>query len=415
MDSSLGSILLLVIASGLFSASEIALTSLSQAKVLSIKEDGKFASSAIVRLKNTPQKVLVSILVGNQVVNIFATFLATLLGIRWLGEGSIALYIATFTILFVLFGSILPKTFALGFPEPFARVIAYPLLVFVLLTRPVIWFFELIINFFAFILKIKSDKLNLTTEREIEAMIDIGAEEGVLEEGQDVFLKHVLRFGETQLKEVMIPLKKIKAINIDIERSELIEFLDESHHTEFPVYVGDINTIRGTISLHELTQVLRSSRAKHPLKNQRYTQAVVVPKTSTFIQLFKVLSEKKSRIAIVIDQYGQTVGLATLASIMEQITGISAKQSGSQPTIKKIKTNLWELDGEVRVEQINEVLGVILNHPVNKVMSLVILEELKRFPEVDEVVRVGGIDIRITRMEKNVVKKLEISKARKAK
>lgn len=405
-------ILILVVFSGLFSASEIALTSLSKAKVLAIKEDGKFASGAIDRLKQIPQRFLVSILVSNQAVNIVATFLATLFGVQLLGD-RVNWLIIPFTFVLIIFGTILPKTFALGFPEAFARAMAYPILFLVFILRPIVWVFELIINGFSKLLKIDPNSLTEMSNKEFEAMIEIGADEGVFEEGQDLFLKHVLQFGETQVKDVMFPLKDIAAIDINITRKELMDFLEAYNYTEFPVYEGDINTIKGTINLHELMQLLRRTKKKHPLVGEHLSQTLVIPKTATFIQLFKVFTEKKQRMAIVIDQYGQTVGLVTMATIMEEITGIGAKDPKAQPSLKKVDRNLWEVDGEVRVAQLNEVLGVKLPFPEHKVMSLVVLEVLKRFPETEEVIRLDEIEIRIKRLEKNVVKKMEVLKLRK--
>jgi len=405
-------ILILIVLSGLFSASEIALTSLSKAKVLAIKEDGKFASTAIDRLKQMPQRFLVSILVSNQAVNIMATFLATLFGIQLLGD-QVNWLIIPFTFVLIIFGTILPKTFALGFPEAFARAMAYPILVLVFVLRPLVWVFESIINGFSKLLKIDPNSLRKMSDKELEAMIDIGADEGILEEGQDLFLKHVLQFGETQVKEVMFPLKDIAAIDVAITRDGLLNLLEKYNYTEFPVYQDDINTIKGTINLHDLMQLLRHSKKKHPLMGERLSQTVVVPKTATFIQLFKVFTEKKQRMAIVIDQYGQTVGLVTMATIMEEITGVGAKDPKAQPTLKKVDRNLWEIDGEVRVGQVNEAFDIKLPYPEHKVMSLVVLEILKRFPEPEEVIRLDRIEIRIKRLEKNVVKKMEVLKLRK--
>ena len=416
MNFGLGIILLLVLLSGVFSASEIALTSLSRAKVLSMKEEGEFGSAAVDRLKKTPQRVLVSILVGNQAVNTIATFLATIWAINVFGETGVNIFIFAFTLILIIVGSILPKTFALGFPDIFSRFIAYPMLGFVFITRPLIYLFEAMINGFTKLLGIDPKQLSKTSDKEIEAMIDIGASEGVIEEGQDVFLKHVLKFGETKVEEVMTPLKEIAILNTNIERDELIDFLDENNHSEFPVYKNDLNSIKGTISLHDLMQILRVSKNKHPLAGKSLSQVVVIPKTATFIQLFKVLNEEKKRMAIVIDEYGQTTGLVTMANIMQEITGINtSRDKKSEPVIKKKEKNLWEVDGDVRIKQVNDELGITLPYPEHQVMSLVVLEELKRFPENNEEIKIDGLLIKIKQIKKNVVKKLELSKTRKSK
>lgn len=407
----LGFIFLLVVLSGLLSASEIALTSLNEAKILAIKEDGKFGSRAIYQLKKTPQRVLVSILVSNQTVNVIATFLATMWALRTL-DGGVDWFIVAFTLVLIIFGSILPKTFALGLSEQFARLIAYPLLFLVHILSPIIFLFELIINGFSNLFKIKPDRFSQMSENEMEAMIEIGKKEGILEEEQDKFLKHVLRLSETKVEEVMIPLKNIAAIDINVSRDELNVFLEENKFAEFPVFLDDINTIKGSVTLYDILQVLKHSTKKYPLKGKHLTQVTVIPKTATLIQLFKLLSEKKKKIGIVIDEFGQTIGLITLADMMKEITGISTKKNGPQPMLKKIGKNLWEADGDIRVGQVNAELGIQLPYPEHHLLSLVVLEFLERFPENEEVIIFDGVEIKIKNIEKNVVKKVELYKKR---
>lgn len=411
MDFGLLILIALVLLSGAFSAAEIALTSLTEAKVRPMEGDNKFASPAILKLKKSPQKLLISILVANQIVNIVATVVATMWALRVFGEGNLSIVTTIFAFLLILFGSISPKTIALSFPEIIARVMAYPLLVFVFVSMPIVWVFELFTKFFLKLLKADKKELTSTTEEEIKAMLDISMEKGIIEEEEDIFMKQILKFSETRVADIMTLFKDIDAIDRNIEREELIKFFQEHDHTHFPVYEEDLNNIKGIVSTHDLINALYHSNKKKPLNKFKLSSPVVVPKTETLTELFKVLKEKHRRMAAVIDEHGQTIGLVTLGDILEEIAGEKIESAKApEPKVEKCGKNCWEADGEVAISKINDELELDLSHPEHKVISLVVLEELKRFPEVDEKVQINGLEIEIKRVEKNVIKKVILRK-----
>jgi len=412
MDLGLIILIILVILSSAFSAAEIALTSLTEAKVRSMEDDKRFASTAILKLKKHPQKLLVSILVGNQTVNIIATVVATMWAIRIFGQGSIGLVTVIFTFVLILFGSIAPKTTALRFPETVARIMSYPMFGFVIIARPVVILFEWAAK--GFLKLLGSDKKGLpsATEKEIEAMLDISAEKGVIGEEEDAFMKQILKFHETTVKDIMTLLKDIDAIDIEIERDDLIKFFQEHDHTHFPVYQEDLNNVKGIVSVHDLVKRIYHTHINKPLHSFKFTSPVVVPKTETLTELFKVLKDKHRRMAAVIDEHGQTIGLVTLGDILEEIAGekIETEKKAPEPKIEKCGKNYWEADGEIPISKINEMMEMNLDYPEHKVISLIVLEELKRFPESEEKVQLDGVEIEIKRVEKNVIKKVALRK-----
>ncbi|MBN1258349.1 HlyC/CorC family transporter [Candidatus Peregrinibacteria bacterium] len=409
-------LIVLIFLSGAFSASEIALTALGEAKVRAFEKDGKFASMAIVSLKKQPQKLLITILVGNQVANVLATVTATLWIVKTFGEGNISLATVVFTFTLIIFGSISPKTVALRFPEAIARGMAYPLLGFLVIFRPVSIIFEWIARGTLKLLKSDRKEFMAMTAREIEAILDIGAEKGVIAEEEEVFMKQILKFGKTKVEEIMTLLKDIDAIDIKMKREELAAFFKAHDHTFFPVYEESLNNIRGIISVHSLVRLLYRARQKEPLRNFKFRSAVVVPKTATLTELFRVLKEKHRRMIVVIDEHGQTIGLVTLNDILEEIMGTKIQVPNKTPEakIEKKGKNCWEADGEVPVAKINEQMGLSLDFPEHNVISLVVLEKLRRFPEIGEKVQIDGAEIEIKRVEKNVIKKVVIRKKKEA-
>lgn len=415
MDSDLIILFALIFLSGAFSASEIALTSLSEAKVRSFDGDGKFGSRVILRLRKFPQRLLISILVGNQVVNVVATVLATIWVIRIFGEDQLTLSTTVFTLVLILFGSITPKTIALSFPEIFARVLSYPLFLFILIVRPIIWIFEVFIRMILRLLRADTKDMYTLSEREIAVMLDMSVEKGLLEEEEEAFMKHILQFSEVKAEGIMTLLKDIDAIDIKSSREELLPFLQEHEHTNFPVYEDDLNNIKGLISLHKLLHLTYNSRKKFPLEDQRFVSTLVVPKTVSLTELFKEFKEKNQRIAIVVDEYAQTMGLVTLGDILIEITGVRVKKNNDrpQPVIKKLSRNLWEADGDIPLSKINESLGVQLSSPDHKRISLCVLEKLMRFPENGEKVVIDSIEVEVVKMVKNLIKKVQIKKVKR--
>lgn len=416
MDINLVIIIMAIFLSGCFSGVEIALTSLGEAKVRSMKDDNRFGSTAILKLQEYPQKVLISILIGNQVANIIATVTATVWVIKIFSEARISMATAIFSVIMIIFTSIGPKTIALRFPETVARAISYPLLWFVYIARPITWIFELIVKGFLKLLKADKKALTSISQEEIEAMLDISAEKGVIGEDEDVFMKQILKFNQTKVEDIMTLLKDIDAIEINTEKEDLIKFFKEHDHTHFPVYEESLNNIKGIVSVHDLVKTLYYSTTKKPLHNFKFQRAAVVPKTASLTELFKVLKEKHRRMVVVIDEHGQTIGLVTLNDILEEIAGVKIEtpQKIFEPKIEKCGKNCWEADGEVAVAKINELMDIKLDYPEHEVISLVVLEKLKRFPETNEKIQLDGVEIEIKRVEKNVIKKVAIRKKKTA-
>lgn len=415
MNPGLISLIVLVILSGLFSAAEIALTSLSAAKVRSIADDKRFGSKAIMAVKEKPQRLLISILVGNQAVNIVATVVATIWAISVFGEDKISLATLIFTIVLILFGSLLPKTLALRYNEIIARALSYPLLGFIMLARPVVWIFELIVKGILKLIGADSSLMERTSEQEIEAMLDLGEESGALAEDQKAYLKQVLKFTTTKVEDIMTLLKDIKAIPLSMTKKELREYLIANDHARFPVYDEDLNDIKGIISWHGILGILQKSRKKAPLEDFAFKKLVVIPKTTSITELLKELKDKQDEMCLVVDEHGQTIGIATLEDILEEMAGARLSHQESRPpetTVIKKGKNLWLAKGETTIGELNKALNAKLPFPEHQVLSLVILETLKRFPEAGERIALDGISAEIKSMDKRSIKSIEVRKSR---
>ena len=204
-------LIFLIFLSGAFSGAEIALTALSPAKVRAIGKDNKFGSRAIAKLKSNPQRLLITILIGNNLVNILATVLATIWAVGVFGSNAIGIVTGLLTFLILVFGEITPKTFAQKYSERFARALAHPLLWLTKILFPVIWIFEKITQGLISGLKLR-ESLHSVSEDELLALVDIGAKEGVIEEQEQEMIENVLEFTDTTVEEVMTIKKDIEML-----------------------------------------------------------------------------------------------------------------------------------------------------------------------------------------------------------
>ena len=402
-------LIVLIILSGVFSGAEIALTSLSPAKVRTMKEDKKMTSDAIVKLKNSPQKLLITILIGNNLVNILATVIATVWGMKFFGSNAIGYVTGILTFIVLVFGEIVPKTFAQKYSVSFSRLIAFPLLWLTYLLFPIIWIFEKFIHFLMFLFKAKNPILS-TSEEELLAMIDIGTEEGVFEEEEQELIENVLDFADTSVEEIMTTEKDMEILPVETNIKDAAKFFIEHTHSRIPVYKGDIDNIVGTINVHDILKLLHENSEIKTLADINHPNFITVPKTKSIKELFNEFNIRRKHIAIVVDELGQTIGLVTLEDILEEIVGdITDEQDQEEKTVRKLDNTTWEADGDATIEEINEELDIELKYPEHHTISLLILEELKRFPTQGEKIVFENLELQINEMGKNKIEKVIIT------
>ena len=410
MNGSLVIIIVLVILSAAFSGAEISLTSLSPAKIRTFKNDKRFGSSAIYKLKKKPENLLITILIGNNLVNILATVVATIWGVRTFGSGAIGAITGILTFIVLIFGEITPKTIAQKYAEGFARIISYPLLGFMYAIYPVTWLLHKFIHSLMKLFKAKHP-IRTITEEELLAMVDIGTKEGVIEEQEQEFIENVLEFTDTSVEEVMTIEKDIEAVQTSMTIQQASHFFVEHSHTRIPVFKGDLNNVIGILTVHDILHLIHNSRGADTLGDIHYQKVIVVPKTKSISKLFREFQKRRQHLAIVVDEHGDTVGLVTMEDILEEIVGdIADEQDREDKGIRNIEKNEWEIDGDAIIEDINEALKIELDYPEHKTIGLLILEKLQRFPRKGEKLEYDNLSIQVKEMGEKKIEKVIINK-----
>jgi CBS domain containing-hemolysin-like protein len=409
MDAHLLLLIILIIVSAIFSGTEIAFTALSAAKVYTFKNDNRFASKAIYRLKTHSESLLITILLGNNLANILATVTATIWGIRVFGSAAIGIISGALTFVILIFGEITPKTLAQKYAEQFSRLTAYPLLWLTFILYPILWLLEKFIYGLMKLFKAKNP-IRSMSEEELLALVDIGTKEGVIEEHEQEFISNVLEFTDTKVEEIMTLKKDIESLEINTTIKDAVNFFIEHTHTRLPVYKTNINNIVGIITVHDILRLIYDkTKTINSLAELHFNPVVVVPKTKKISKLFKEFQIRRQHLAIVVDEHGHTLGLVTLEDILEEIVGdIVDEQDREIKKVYKIGKDTWEAFGEATIEQINTVLQTKLNYPEHQTISLLILEQLHRFPKQGEKIVYENLIIQIKEMTKKKIEKVLI-------
>lgn len=411
MNADLILLIVLILSSGTFSGAEIALTSLSPAKVKTLKEDHRFGAKAVYKLKQKPERLLITILIGNNLVNILATVVATLWGQRVFGDAAIGIVTGGLTLIVLIFGEIAPKTFAQKHAEGFARTLAIPLLWLTYLIFPVVWLLEKFIHTLMHAMKAKSP-IKSMSEEEILAMVDIGTKEGVIEEHEQELIENVLEFTETTAEEVMTFKSDIESLNAESSIKEAANFFTTHSHSRIPVFKGNMDNVIGILTVHDILKIIHDeSNNAEKIKELKFTHPIVVPKTKSISKLFNEFQKRRQHIAIVVDERGHTVGLVTLEDILEEIVGdIVDEQDLEEDKIKKIGKSEWLASADATIEEVNELLNIELNYPEHHSISLLILEKLQGFPSLGQRIEYENLELQVKKMSKKKIEEVLITK-----
>lgn len=410
MQNQLALLIFLIFLSGAFSGAEIALTSLTPAKVKAIVKDNKFSSHAIAKLKQKPQRLLITVLVGNNLVNILATVLSTVLAVRLFGNNAIGIVTGLLTLIILIFGEITPKTFAQKYSIQFARATAYPLLLLSKLLFPVIWILEQFTQTLIGALRV-SHPLHSVSEDELLAMVDIGTKEGVIQEQEQELIENVLEFTDTIVEEVMTVKKDMETLSATSTLQDAVHFFLTHSHSRIPVFHESIHNIVGILTVHDLLLHLHQKEAPASLTDLKLKAPIVVPKTKSISKLFHEFQRRRQHIAIVVDDRGETVGLVTMEDILEEIVGdIVDEHDKEEKMVIPVGKNSWEAIGEAAIEDINEALDVELDYPEHQTISLLILEKLQRFPKLGEKIVFENLIFQVRQMSKKKIDTVLITK-----
>ena len=402
-------LIILLIGSSFFSASETALMSLSKIRIRHMQDEGIKGAKLVASLIDDPNKLLTSILIGNNVVNIAATSISTSLFIALIGPQGVAVATFIMTILVLLFGEITPKTIAANSSEKVSILVSKPIKVLIFLLTPLVWVFNLITSVIFKILGVDNkNNQPYITEEELKTMLNVSHEEGVLEIEERQIINKVFQFGEMQAKEAMIQRLDMVVINIEDSYDEIIDMFKNEKLSRMPVYNESIDDIIGILNIKDVI-FLTDEEIKNFDINKYIREPFFTYEFKKITQLLEEMKIEKTQMAIVVDEYGGTSGLITIEDLVEVIVGdIEDEYDEEDEEIIVIKEDEYVVEGSTKITDVNELIGVNLESEEFDSIVGLIIGYLKRLPEENEIIKVDNIEFRIESLDKNRIKNIRI-------
>lgn len=396
--------------SGLFSGSEIAFFSLSETKLQTMAEEGRRAAKLALSLRQNPQRLLSTILIGNNVVNLTAAALVSMVTFEHFGSEAVALATGGLTIFVLIFGEIVPKTLSAKY-APFAvQFFAYMIYWMEKLFAPALFLLE------PLILKLTGGRgldVPFVTKEELKIMIETGGKTGVLETEKVEMIKNLFEFTELTARDVMTPRIDTVVIDSNLSLDEAKDDLFNTKHSRIPIYDGLRDNITGilyrTHALIELAQGNRTIKLK-----ELALPPLFIPISKPVGDLLKQFQEEKRHLAVVVNEFGGVMGIVTTEDLLEEVVGdILDETDVSEELIKRTGKNEILVSGRTEVRKINEFLRVALDKDEDVVfytISGLIQQHLGHIPAVGEELKVAGCLLTIREADNRSIKSVQILK-----
>ncbi len=416
-----GAILFLLVLSGFFSGSETALTAASRGKLRAQADKGSRGAERALSITEDNERLIGSVLLGNNLVNILAASLATSLFTRIFGESGVALATLVMTLLVLIFAEVLPKTYAITNAESAAAKVSPVIQVVVTLFAPVVsavrWFVRGILRVFG--VQTDPDSQILAVREEIAGALYLGHSEGVVEKEDRDRILGALDLGERAVEEIMLHRSHIEMIDADTDPEELLRQCLDSPHTRLPVFKDDPDNIVGVVHAKDLLRAMHKlmfgpDASAKGLADFNILDVAMppyfIPDTTTLDDQMRQFLRRRTHFALVVDEYGSLEGLITLEDILEEIVGEITDEfdpDGDHP-IQRSKDNQFLIDGAMTIRDLNRATDWSLPDDEANTVAGLVLHEAQMIPEVGQVFSFHGFRFEVIGRDGNRITRLKI-------
>jgi CBS domain containing-hemolysin-like protein len=412
-------LLVLLLLSAFFSGSEVAFFSIKQKKLEEDFKSSKLISRYASNLIAFPRRLLITILVGNTLANVAASIVSVSLALKIAGLYDVkvniilTIQIILITIIILLFCELLPKVFASKHPNLTIKLIVLPLYFFSMIIYPISESITELIRLT--FLKVKFDKAkSAITEKEISDLAELGHERGTLEEDEQEIISSFVEFKTVLVVEVMIPRVDIVAVPYNVSNEELIDTINRSGYSRFPVFKENLDKIIGIVHAKDLLQFLRNKSFIKEETIRKITRDVLfVPEGKMINEMLKEFQQKKMHMAIIVDEFGGTSGLITLEDIIEEIIGeIWDEHDPEENAIKILSPEKISVLGKVPITEVNELMGLELFPPSQDYETIagLIINQAGDIPKEGYSFNLKNYKLTVKEVLKKRIKRIEIDK-----
>ncbi|MEN6594261.1 MAG: hemolysin family protein [Clostridiaceae bacterium] len=387
--------------SAFFSGSEIAYAKSNRLRLRAATEEGSLLAKVAYYIYQAYDNALVTILIGNNLVNIAASSLATVIAVALIGDNGAWIATLIMTVLIITFGEIVPKIVASQVPEGFARAVSIPLRALMTLLFPFVWLLSLLLNGVDKLLKKRVGESPSVTEEDLETILDTVEDEGVIDEDRADLLQSALDFDEVLAYEILTPRVDMVAIDIDDEKDEILRTIFDSPYSRIPIYRDTVDNVIGVLHLNRVFKALADGAEIN--LSQMMMPATFVYKTMALPDVLKVMKKRKSHLVVVTDEYGGTMGVLSMEDVLEQLVGDIWDESDEvDEEIVSLGGGRFDVDADMRIEDFFEELDIDDRDfdDDNTTLGGWAIEQLGRYPRVGDQFDYRNLTITIKKRRK---------------
>ena len=408
-----GALCFLLLFSAFFSSSETGMMAINRYRLRHLARKGNRAAKRTSTLLERPERLIGVILIGNNFVNILASALATLIAVRLWGDSGIAIATLGLTVIVLIFGEVTPKTIAAMYPEKVAFPASLVLIPLLKLLYPMViavnWICSLLMRPLG--IRPGQEGEDMLSTEELRTLVN---ESGLrLPNKRKGMLLGILDLEKVRVDDIMVPRNEVTGIDIEDDIKDIIEQLRDCQHTRVPIFRGDVNNIIGMLHMRKIARLLQLEEINKAVLLQETIEPYYIPEsTPLHTQLFN-FQKHKERTALVVDEYGDILGLVTLEDILEEIVGdFTTDVSDSSQDITPLDDGSYIIDGSASVRSINRALG--WNLPVDEARTIngLITEEMEAIPDASVCWMVGNYRFEIMQVRDNRIKSVKMFTAK---
>lgn len=397
--------------SGFFSSSETALFSISKIKALHIAKDDSKTGKLILKMKEDPHSLLTTILIGNNLVNIGASAIATSLAISYFQSNAVGIATGVMTLIILVFGEIAPKSFANSNNVFIARIVIFPLYWLSRMFSPLIF----LLNFIPKLQGVVVDSIEETvTEDELMTMVEVVKEDGEIKEEEKELITNIFEFDDTSCSEIMTPRADMFVIDASAEID--IQKILETGYSRIPVIEGTIDNVIGILHVKDLFSSFQKACSSGTVNTLDVKQIMkrpyFIPESKKLDSLLQDFKRKKNHIAVVVDEHGGVAGITTLEDVIEEIIGeIIDETDHLSPDLVRLKGNKWLVSGKIDIDDLNKKVNIEIPESSSyDTFSGFFLEQIGRIPKPDESIIVNNWSVTVKEMDGNRIKNFIVKK-----
>ena len=400
---------ILLLLSGIFSAAEIALISLSLSKMRQLVAENKPGAEHIKQLKEDPQRMLATILICNTLVNTGASAFATALAIRAFDSYALGIATGITTFLILIFGEIVPKTIAASHNEGMARTLAPLIWVLSVLLSPILFVIDFFMGKLMKLLRLKA-KPTTISEEEIKSLIQAAEEEGSIKEIEKKMLHNIFEIDDTTVKEIMTPRTDVGQLDSSVSIEKAVQWIIKKQFSRVPVYEKTHDNIVGTIYVKELIPYLGTKKANQTI-SKVMKKPYFIPESKRISSLLRQFQKRKEHMPIVVDEHGSVTGIVTLEDILEEIVGEIMDETDTEgPNATQIDKKTWLVQGRAEIDEVNDLLKMGIVRDNYDTFSGFVMKKMGKIPKENEDFEYKKFKITVLEVINNRISKAKVEK-----